>query len=362
MQVSIIDGVQQTEFFGAVLCIVFLCTFFIKKNYTSLSLTQELKGFAILSIIFAHIGYVLSANHDFLFPFSIVAGVSVNLFLFLSGYGLTYSQLKREETVVTFYKRRLIKLFIPFWIVLGTLVVSDAVVLGKTYTVQFLLQALSGIFVHVNAYTDLNSPFWYFSFIFFYYLLFPLVFSKKWPWLSAGVLYLAVYGIVQLHPSFLSGVIGLYEVHMFAFPLGVFSAWCITTQQDVLQKYKDMCTTYRHYLYLPSLVLLLWFIGYFSIHANVGKAAYLEDTTSLCVMYALILLFMIKKRESKLFSIFGLYSYEIYLFHWPLLYRYDFLYTHVPPWIATLLYLGVFILLAKLLQKCSSFVSKKASS
>ncbi len=359
MQVLIIDGTSQTVLFGAVLCLVFLCTFFIKKNYTPFSLTQELKGFAILTIIFAHIGYVLSTNGDFLFPFSILAGVGVNLFLFLSGYGLTFSQLKKEESVLTFYKRRLIKLFIPFWIVLGTLVLLDAFVLGKTYTMQFFLQAFFGLFIHVNAYRDLNSPFWYFSFILLYYLLFPIIFTKKWPWLSAAMLYFIVRAIVQLHPSFLAGVIGLYEVHILAFPLGIIGAWLVTTQTQILQNCKSVCITYRHYLYVPSLSVLLWFIGYFAIHANVGAVAYLEDVTSLSIMFAVILLFVIKKRESALFSIFGLYSYEIYLFHWPLLYRYDFLYTRLPAWIATLLYLAIFIGLAMILQKLSTFVSRK---
>jgi peptidoglycan/LPS O-acetylase OafA/YrhL len=354
MQVLINDGAHQTALFSVVFCFVFLFSFLVKKNYTSFSLTQELKGFAMLTIIFAHIGYALSTDPAFLFPFSILSGVGVNLFLFLSGYGLTFSQLRKEDSLLNFYKRRLVKLFIPFWIVLVTFLTLDFFVLGKTYTIPFLLQSFFGIFIHADVQIDFNSPFWYFSYILFFYLLFPIVFSKRYPWISAIILYLIVWKTVQTEPLLLKNVISLYEVHMLAFPLGIIGAWLMATQQKTFESFKTLCSQFKRYAYIPAVACLLAFVGYFAIHANVGAAAYLEERTSIAIMFALILLFAIKKRESKLFSLFGLYSYEIYLFHWPLLYRYDFLYINLPAWVATLLYLGVFIALAKLLHKLSS--------
>lgn len=357
MQVLISDGAHQTVLFGIVFCFVFLLTYLVKKNYNSFSFTQELKGFAMLTIIFAHIGYALSTDPTFLFPFSILSGVGVNLFLFLSGYGLTFSQLKKEDSILNFYKRRLVKLFIPFWIVLGTFLTLDFFVLGKTYTLSFLLQSLFGIFIHADVQIDFNSPFWYFSFILFFYLLFPIVFSKRYPWISAIILYLIVWKTVQTEPQFLKNVSNLYEVHMLAFPLGIIGAWLMTTQQNAFEVCKSVCGQYKRYTYIPVVAALLAFIGYFAIHANVGAEAYLEERTSIVIMFALLLFFAIKKRESKLFSLFGLYSYEIYLFHWPLLYRYDFFYINLPAWIATLLYLAVFIALAKLLHRLSTHIT-----
>ncbi len=359
MQVLISNGAEQTVLFGLVFCAVFLCTLFLKKNYTPFSLTQELKGFAMLTIIFAHIGYALSTDPAFLFPFSILSGVGVNLFLFLSGYGLTTSGLKKEETILMFYKRRLLKLFIPFWIILGTFLALDFFVLGKTYTLAFLLQSIFGIFIHADVQIDFNSPFWYFSFILFYYLLFPIVFNKKRPWIGAIILYFIVWKTVQINPPLLSHVLNLYEVHMLAFPLGITGAWLMATQHHVVETCKRMCLSYAKYFYIPTMASLLWFISYFAIHANVGAEPYLEERTSLMIMATLILLFTIKKRESKLFSLFGVYSYEIYLLHWPLLYRYDLLYVHLPAWVATLMYLIVFIALAKLLQKLSLRISTR---
>ena len=358
MQVFINDPIHQTILFGIVLGIIFILTFSKKKDYTPLSLTQELKGFAILAVIFAHIGYALSTNPQFLFPFSVFGGVAVNLFLFLSGYGLTFSQMKKEETLGQLYKQRLLKLFVPFWIVLLLLFLLDYFLLEETYPKEYIGRAIFGIFTHADMHTDVNSPFWYFSLILFYYLLFPLMFSKHRAWITALVLYLAVWSVVKIDPPFLSGVIGLYQVHMLAFPLGVLTAWYLYTPKALLLAGKKLYARHERYAYPVIMLLLCVLIGYLALHGNVGKLAYIEEATSLAGMFAIILLFILKKRESKLCMVFGFFSYQIYLFHWPLMYRYDFLYTHFPAWIATLLYLGIFLALSLLLKKFNDFIFK----
>ncbi len=359
MQVLVSEPIFQTQLFLIVLGIIFIATFITKRDYTPHSLTSELKGFAMLSILFAHIGYTLASNNQFLFPISVLAGVSVNMFLFLSGYGLTFSHIKKDESVVTFYKRRVLKLLIPFWITLCTFLLLDAFVLGQTYSAQFIVQAFAGIFNKASMLTDFNSPLWYFSIIFFYYLVFPLLFSKKRPWVTALLLYTIVWVLVKINPFFFDGVIGLYQVHMLAFPLGILFAWYVSMKKvweaPIVFTYKK----YHSFLYPTVLSLLLAFIGYFALNAHIGDIAYKEELASLMIMFAILLLFILKKRESKLFSLFGLFSYEIYLLHWPLLLRYDVLYTRFEPWLATLLYLGFFILLAYFLQKTSGFIFKK---
>lgn len=356
MQIFINNPVQQTILFCIVLGIVFIFTFGKKQEYSPLSLTQELKGFAILTIIFGHVGYFLFENKEFLFPLSVLSGVGVNLFFFLSGYGITFSQMKRDEGIFAFYKRRLIKLFVPFWIVLGILLLTDFLILGKVYAFDFVLKAVFGIFTQANMSVDFNSPLWYFSLIFLYYVLFPIFFNKKRPWVTALLLYGVVWLLVYMDPPSFSGVIGLYEVHTLAFPLGVLCAWGIGREKNILNSFKTFYIKYEQYLYPLLMLGLLGSIGYFAIHSNVGDLAYIEQATSLLLLFLIVLLFVFKKRESKLLSLFGLYSYEIYLFHWPLLSQYDFLYRNIPAWIATVLYLGIFVLLGVFLKKMTSLV------
>ena len=359
MQISIANPIEQTVIFVLISAIFFALSYTPKKNYSSLDLTQELKGLAILCIIWAHIGYGLSTNQSFLFPLSILSGVSVNLFLFLSGYGLTASQLKREGTIYSFYKKRLTKIFIPFWIVLIIFLVLDYIILSIHYSPQFIIQSLIGIFNSASMFTDFNSPLWYFSLILLYYLLFPLIFFKRYPWVSAIFLYLTVWFLVQSNFEFLEGVIGLYEVHMLAFPLGIIAAWLVSTKASYAQSFTNACSKLSGLSYYAIITILLFSISYFALHGNIGSKAILEESTSIGIMFAIILLFILKKRESKLLSLFGLYSYEIYLFHWPLLSRYDLLYKELPAWLVTLLYLFIFIAIAVLFKQLSDFISQK---
>lgn len=358
MNIYVNDPIWQTILFGIALCGIFLLTLSEKKNYTPRSLTQELKGVAILAIVFAHIGYYLTTSPQFLFPFSVLAGAGVNLFLFLSGYGLTFSQMNKEGTILQFYKRRLLKLFIPFWIIVAVLFLCDYFFLGVVYPGEYMSKSFFGIFTSATMYADLNSPLWYFSFIFFYYLLFPLVFSKQYTWATALILYLVVWALVQINPIQLSGVIGLYQVHMIAFPLGVLIAWYGHTPRALLTATKHLYIRHERLLYPVGLFVLCVVIGYLALHGNVGAFAYIEEFTSIATMFAIILLFILKKSESNLLSVFGFFSYEIFLFHWPLVYRYDFLYTRAPAWLATLLYLGVFLLVALFFKKLTDYISQ----
>ena len=58
-------------------------------------------------------------------------------------------------------------------------------------------------------------------------------------------------------------------------------------------------------------------------------------------------------------ELWGIYSYEIYLLHWPLMYRFDFVYKILPPALATCLYLFIFIGLGMVLQRASLWGEKK---
>lgn len=340
---SISNPQFETVVFAAILLIALL--FFARrrsmKDWFPASLTAELKGLAILMIVLSHIGYFLSADHRFLWPLSIAAGVGVNLFLFLSGFGLTASSLRNDLTVWEFYRRRLSKLFLPFWLPLVVFLLLDALFLKINYSWDFIWHAAIGIFTHADLYSDLNSPLWYFTFILGYYLLFPLLFSKKFPWLSAISLYFAGYFLVYFQPTELANVMHLYKVHIIAFPLGVLFAWLIAKiKPGSLEK---PSRGWRAVGYYVILVALLALFVYANINSGIGQSASQEQWMSVVAVLAITGVFMLKKVESRLLSWFGLYSYEIYLWHWPIMYRYDFLYSWLPAWLATLAYLALFL-------------------
>jgi len=327
------------------------------KEFFPNAISQELKGLAILAIVFSHIGYFLSTDSRFLFPLSIMAGVGVNLFLLLSGFGLTMSSFRRKLSIKNFYQRRLPKLFIPFWLVITSFFLLDFFVLGKTYSLKYIISSFLGLFTHANLYTDLNSPLWYFTFILLCYLLFPLVFWKRYYWLSALVIYVIFFQFVKYEPSYFINVLSLYKVHLLAFPAGIVLAGLCFNREKLgrvtgLIKGKLLNNlVIRKIVYYIFLAGLLFVAGYFGYYSHIGGDPLTEELFSLLVCFSLLGIFLLKKIDFKLFYLFGLYSYEIYLLHWPIMYRYDFLYKSLPAWLATVLYLVLFIFLGWLLKR-----------
>jgi len=360
MIISISNPVQATWIFS----LIFFATLIISVRPRRLvglfppALTTELKGMAILMIVLSHIGYFLVSDHRFLWPLSIMAGVGVNLFLLLSGFGLAASSLQKDLTPWRFYKRRFLKLFTPFWLSLFVFLAADFFILGKSYSLIFIGKAILGIFTSADLYNDINSPLWYFTLILLYYLLFPWVFSKKRPWLAAITLFVAGDLLVRWNPAFLDNVMYLYKVHIVAFPLGVLAAGIAAKFPNtaILGQLSKGWRAIGYYLVM--LVLLALFV-YANINSGIGQSASKEQWMSMVAVLSISLVFMMKKREFRLFSWFGLYSYEIYLWHWPLLYRYNIFYGLVPAWLATILYLMLFVAIGWGAQKVVGLMFKK---
>ncbi len=360
MLISISNPIQATWIFSLIFFALILI--FVKPRkiteWFPATLTTELKGLAILMIVLSHIGYFLVTDNRFLWPLSIMAGVGVNLFLFLSGYGLTASQIQKNLNVGQFYKKRLLKIFTPFWLSLIVFLLLDFFILGITRSWGYIGQSLIGIFTHADLYHDINSPLWYFTFILGYYLLFPLVFFKKCPWLSAIILYLVGYLVIYYQPTQLDYVLHLYKVHIIAFPLGVFAAWLVTKLKSptILEKFAHGWRAIVYYLVMAGLIVLF---VYANRNSGVGESANKEQLMSILAVIVISLIFILKKIEFKLFYLFGLYSYEIYLWHWPIMYRFDIFYQWLPAWLATLVYLGFFILLGWGASKLTDLITKK---
>lgn len=353
MQINVPDPVIQTYLFS----LIFFTALFlsIRKKEIGLTLSKEvttdLKGFAILAVVFSHIGYFLSTDDRFLFPLSILAGTGVNLFLFLSGFGLTASALKKPFTIFGFYKKRLTKLFWPLWLTITFVILADFIFLHKSYPLNSLIQSYLGFFPSADIFTDLDSPLWYFTLIFFYYLLFPLLFWKKFPHLAAPLMLVVTFYILKQPLPIKEPVIDLYKLHFISFPLGVFFAQVIYHENLSLLKAVAKHFYSKFNLNLFSIPFFAAVFYYTSFNSGVGLSKVIEQTISLITMFSAVFLFVIVNIKFRLFSLFGKYSYEIYLLHWPILSKYGFLYLYLPAFAATLIYLGIFILLGILMKR-----------
>ncbi len=312
----------------------------------SLTKTTELKGLAILLIILSHIGYFLVNDHRFLTPLSNYAGVGVDIFLILSGYGLATTTRERPLSVNLFYRKRLRRLYFPVITTLLFFLTLDILWLHQTYPLKTTLINMLGIFPHADLYTDINSPLWYITLLLGYYILFPIIFKPRLAIISAGAMaalgQLIIWFISTQTHFFSPGVINLYKLHFISFPVGVLLGSCahqfstyvseLPSSLSKILHHQYTLIVARYTLYLSSISVL--FYTYYS--SSVGTSWTKEAAMSLLTSLAIIFLFHSKKFEFTFLTWFGLYSFEIYLLHWPLLYRYNFLYGKIPAGMATI--------------------------
>jgi membrane-bound acyltransferase YfiQ involved in biofilm formation len=103
-----------------------------KFQWMDRSYTTAIKGFSILTVVWAHNGAKLSVG-----GIQFIAGIGVALFLICFGYGLEISYEKNG--LQGFWKKRLLGVCLPFWLVevVGLLITGTFSV--KTYISGFLL-------------------------------------------------------------------------------------------------------------------------------------------------------------------------------------------------------------------------------
>ena len=369
MPITLTDDIYQTNLIVIAVLIAVLLLTFKRSKHTDLfpiSVTQELKGLGILTVVFAHFAYMLVTNADFLFPLSIIAGVGVDLFLFMSGYGLTVGMLKKPLPIFEFYKRRVIKIFIPFWVAIILIFAANAIFLDIHYTVPYMIQSLLGWFPTAEGFADVNSPFWYITWMMMFYVLFPLVFSTKRPWLSAIIL-AVIATLIGVYNPLNMGDNWLHRLHTVAFSLGIVFAWVLFETKDKENKFVAHLKEFRNKAKIMPYVIIALMLGvvvYMSLHttanhwptltAILGKGYFVDQLTSIILMFAFIVIFSLKKFDNKFLSIYGLYSFEVYLIHWPLIGRYDIFFDYLPSWAAVIAWLVTFIVVSWLLQKITT--------
>lgn len=352
MLIKVSDPIFQNIIFSVVfLCLLLAFISKIKdKTFFSKEVTNQLRGLAILAVVFSHIAFFLSSNQGFLYPYSILAGVAVNLFLLLSGFGLTLSHLKNPLPPLSFYKKRLLKLFIPLWIVITAVLLIDFLILQRTYPLTEVVNSFLGFYPRADVSENLDSPLWYFSWIFFYYLIFPLTFVKRIPLLSPVLILLISLLLLNLPLPVNPDVFKLYKLHFLAFPLGMLLGLIIRRVRFSLG------SSFKTLAFLAALAIFF----YTAIHSGVGSDPWREQGISLITTISLLVIFTMSKFNFKLLSVFGLYSYEIYLLHWPILSRFNLL-LGLPPYLTVLLNLSLILLLGYGLQRLAEKIIKLTS-
>ena len=280
-------------------------------------------GFAALWILFFHIweplfefpsesGFNLFA---FLEHFIKRIGFSgVDIFLLLSGSGLTYAI--KKETLSVFYVRRLRRTFPPF------LLVAVLRCFFEKWTVFDFLGKISGYYFYTK---HIYSFLWFVPAIITFYIFFPLyykLFSKvKYKWLlTSGVI--AIWAVITFF------VRGTMRIDLFAFtnriPIfvtGVFVGY-------LTQNYKETVFKTRTYLILTVIFSIGLYLSYlynfrgFLVFVPQGNTFLPNFLIAISLPFLLAKLLDVINRHIKLLGkillgflgFFGAISLELYCF------------------------------------------------
>ena len=124
------------KYFALFTCSIFVCYLlgFIKKpekyQWMDRNYTTAIKGFSILTVVWAHSGAMLSVG-----GIQFIAGIGVALFLMCSGYGLETSYEKNG--MKGFWRKRLLGACLPFWVVELVGMLATGTFSIKTYLLDF---------------------------------------------------------------------------------------------------------------------------------------------------------------------------------------------------------------------------------
>lgn len=263
-------------------------------EFMSLVNTMCIKGFAILLVVWGHLGSVFGVNH-----IQFIAGIGVALFTICSGYGIHRSCVKGTHN---YWKKRITSVVVPF------------------YFVSFWEMVLK----RDNSILDIilfkNS--WYIGFILACYFIYWIVFRVSKKFKTMCILLFIGFGIWFLLESLI-----LYDINMpelrarqiFLFPVGV-----------LLSEYKDIiCEKIKGHRYMIGAFALgvggVLMVAFIEASLQAGIPIFFKNVESIFSvgMSAISVLILCKLFPKPINNPFlfkcGKYSFEIFLLHWIIL-------------------------------------------
>lgn len=141
------------------------------NKYLSKNITDSLKGFSVLVVIFSHIALFSVNKNIFVTIFKNSGFLAVALFLFVSGYGLTEQLNKRENYLKGFIFNKIIRLYLIFFISNIIVTILNNIFLKTNYSAKNILS--SSLYMNFANGREL----WFVAAILFLYLTFYLSFK-----------------------------------------------------------------------------------------------------------------------------------------------------------------------------------------
>ncbi len=309
--------------------------------------TEELKGIAIILVIFGHLSAdkIIHAK-DLLY----VGSQGVTLFLLLSGFGLTKSYIKNGIDKKTVF-RRFKRILIPYSMVTTLWVIIDIFVYHKNYSIQTVIMAIAGFDFN----RKIDASMWYISFILLWYLFFFIIFLLPMKKIFKIIMLVFVAYLFRFHPvsKYTHEVSYQWGLNAISFPVGAFLGMYM---EDIAKKISK-----KHMNYIYAFVGIMSLVTYVYLfkdrELNINK--FTITNLSFAVMIIILVGFVnMKGYRSKLLGFIGFYSYEIYLLEAALMWKYRIIRNlqTTSTWLFLIVYFLSLFVLSYILNKIITFI------
>jgi len=316
-----------------------------------------LKGIAILILLFGHLA-IKCIDGTYFFEY---AGVwSVVIFLYISGIALTktYGIIGLNSK---FLIKRIVRLAIPTWVSLFVFFILDFLLTRENYKLKKVIFN----FLLILDPSRPNGPAWFITYILFLYILYFLI-SKinTTPIFKIIFLYLGsyIFTLFIWRINFLSSHFGIWTQYTFVFPSAVMIGFY--RKQVLLGLSKIVKHKFLYYI-LISICTYQYFSqkGVYRISTLINSWTYSQVVHTVehaSLLLLLVLASFLMDRAvfySRFLKWFGVYSFEIFLIHFPLMVSYDFFLFRKPLYLFFFAYLFVVVVLSLLLNRVSSIIN-----
>ena len=279
---------------------------FIHMNFNDLSKYRSfLYGFSTLWILLFHCRTQIPAE-GLLRPlsyFQSLGNCGVEIFLFLSGFGL-YHSMEKDSNILTFYKKRLLRVFLPSFLAMSAFgIANDSTLLSYIGSSTFV------------GYWFGAHTVWYVAFILTMYLFYPLIYTLQ----KNSTRNIVILLILSLLLSFLSETFHLAdkEIQRGISRIPVFLLGCLITPA-VIQK-KQMPRWILPAVFASAILLSApWIVtekyGYYYFFRSLAYIAYaVLAIVCLCMIAGVIAKCTLLRGIYRWIAFFGGISLEVYL-------------------------------------------------
>ena len=290
------------------------------SNFLDFSQTEQLKGLAMLFVVIGHFWYHVCNEHRI---FLYMGDYAVTLFLLLSGYGLMSSNMLHKVNLREFVRKRLIKIFIPYWLVTIGIILADYILLQRQSPPRELILTFSGINMPETL-QHFEYARWFITLLLLYYLAFFFCAKLLPPTYATLSLLLLSLALILLRRSEIFPLGAGHQI--LAFPMG-----CLLSVIRPIKYWRKASIRYQTAIIILATLSMLSIYQIMGRHSDsycIDKAFIYLESYAQPYLFCLICVSSISLLAStgytsKFLNLFGYLSYEIYLIHGPLLIKYN---------------------------------------